>query len=154
MRQVIWERAQIKGFRGTLIMENYKNIHNGYGNGVWWDESYENHLLSTPRCKSPSHNSTTQECQRSNIFYTVTWEEHYLTVHFYLSIALLEPNDKNQKLKLSFSVIKQQALWFNWSSRFIQTGQSESNYALFRCSHFNLLKQKDFPSATWLNSTR
>jgi hypothetical protein len=74
-----------------------------------------------------------------------------LTVGFYWSIALLEPKDKNQKLKPSFSVIKHQALWFHWSSRFIQIGQSESNYAMFGCQHFNLLKQKDFPSATWLN---
>lgn len=84
-------------------MENYKNIHNGHGHGVWWDESYENHLLSPPRCKNRSHNSTTQECQTSNVFYTATSEEYYFK-------ALLEPNDKNQKLKPNFSVIKQQAL--------------------------------------------
>jgi hypothetical protein len=54
-------------------MENYKNIHNGNGHGVWWDETYENHLLSPPRYKNRSHNSTiTQQCQPSNVFYTAT----------------------------------------------------------------------------------
>jgi hypothetical protein len=41
-------------------------------------------------------------------------------------------------LKPSFNVIKQQALWFNWSSRFIQIGQTEKKLCHVWMSAFQL----------------
>ena len=110
---------------------------------------------SSPLPDIKTHPTTQQPNSASQAkYFTLLCEKNItLKVHFYWSNALLETNDKNQKPKPSFSVIKQQALWFKWSSRFIQTGQSESNYTMFGCQHFSLLKQKDSPSAIWLNST-
>jgi hypothetical protein len=35
------EKGVTKDHKGILIMENYKNAHNGYGHGVLWEKFIE-----------------------------------------------------------------------------------------------------------------